>query len=71
MLYFTLEKHKSAKASGALPRTPLGELTGPQDPLAGFKPILYLVVFFIDPKLYANIVIHSLLNEDLHPSDKK
>ena len=28
-LYFTLDKHKSAKASGAQPRTPLGELTAP------------------------------------------
>ena len=37
---------KSAKASGTLPPTPLGELTSlPPDPLAGFKQILCLVVF--------------------------
>ena len=64
---------KSAKASGAPPRAPAGGgYSAPAIPLAGFKPILCLVVFFIGPiKLYANIVIASLLNENLHPSDKK
>ena len=42
---------KSAEASGAPSRTPLRELTAPPppDPLAGFKPILCLVVFFVGP----------------------
>ena len=73
MLYFTLEKHKKClKASGAQPQTPLGSSQRSPDLLAGFKPILCLVVFFIGPNcMYANIVIPSLLNEDLHPSDKK
>ena len=39
----------AAKASGAQPRTPLGELAALPQPPAGFKPILCLVVFFIGP----------------------
>ena len=46
---------KSAKASGAMPRW--GAYSAPPNPLAGFKPILCLVVFLIGPKLYANIAI--------------
>ena len=62
---------KSAKASGALLRTPLGKLTAlPQTPYwiyTNFTPICS----FHRSQLYANIVIPSLLNEDLHPLDKE
>ena len=63
---------KSAKASEAPPGPPLGELTAlPPNTLAGFKPILCLVVFFIGPNCMRISLFLSLLNEDLHPSDKK
>ena len=73
MLYFTLEKHKKCQSfRGSAPYPAGGGDSAPRNPLAGFKPTLcLLVVFFIGPKLYANIVIPSLLNEDLHQSDKK
>ena len=49
-LYLPSRNKKSAEASGAPPRTQLGELTAPPpDPLAGFKPILCLLVFFVGP----------------------
>ena len=41
MLHFTLEKHKKEPDGGAQ--------SAPPDPLAGFKPILCLVVVFIGP----------------------
>ena len=72
MLYFTLEKHKKCQSFLCSAPDPAREAhSAPPDPLAGFKPILCLVVFFIGPTLYANIVIPSLLNEDLHPTHKK
>ena len=40
---------KNAKASGAPPRTPLGERWLDWNPLAGLKPILCLIVCFIGP----------------------
>ena len=43
---FYPEKQKSAKASGALPLSQRYAHSAPPDPLAGFKPILCLVVFF-------------------------
>ena len=50
MLYFTLEKHKKCLSyRGFAPDPTAGAHSAPPDPLAGFKPILCLVVFFIGP----------------------
>ena len=50
MLYFTLKRYKSAKASGAPPRTIGGGTPStPANSLAGIRPILCLIVFFIGP----------------------
>ena len=50
MLYFTLEKHKKCLSfRGFAPDTARGAHSAPPDPLAGFKLVLGLVVFFIDP----------------------
>ena len=48
-LYLPSRNIKCAEASGAPPRTPRGSSQRPPDPLAGFKPILCLVVFFVGP----------------------
>ena len=47
-----------------------GAHSAPTGPLAGFRPILCLVVFFISPNCMQYIVIPSILTEDLHLSDK-
>ena len=48
MLYFTLEKHKKCLSFRGSAPDPAGEAhSAHPDPLAGFKPILCLVVFFI------------------------
>ena len=44
-----LRKIKSAKAPGLSPKPTGGAHSAPADPLAGFKPILCLVVFLIGP----------------------
>ena len=63
---------KSAKASGAKPRTPLGGAhSAPANPLGGFKPILCLVVFFMGPNGMRISLSPQLLSEGLHLSDKK
>ena len=50
MLYFTLEKHKKVNSfRGSAPDPAGGAHSAPPDSLAGFKPILCLVVFFIGP----------------------
>ena len=58
MLYFTLEKHKKelilsglrpGSIPGSAPDPSGGTHSAPPDPLAGFKPVLCLVVFFIGP----------------------
>ena len=50
MLYFTLEKHKKCLSfRGCAPDPAGGAHSTPPNPLAGFKPILCLVVFFIGP----------------------
>ena len=72
MLYFTLEKHKKCWSfQGSAPDPDAGAYSAPPDPLAGFKPILCLVVFFTGPNCMQYMVIPSLLNEDLRPSKKK
>ena len=50
VLYFTLEKHKKRKSFwGFAPDPAGGAHSAFPDPLAGFKPILCLVVFFVGP----------------------
>ena len=50
MLYFTLEKHKNSLSfRGSAPDPAWGAHSALPDPLAGFKPILSLIVFFIGP----------------------
>ena len=50
-LYFTLEKHKKCWSfRGSAPDSTGGAHSAPPDSLAGFKPILCLVVFFVGPK---------------------
>ena len=50
MLYFTLEKHTKCKSfRDSAPDLAGGAHSAPPDPLAGFKPILCLVVFFMGP----------------------
>ena len=53
----SIKSVKAAPAGGAHSALP--------DPLARFKPVLYLVVFFISLNSMRYIVIPSLLNEDL------
>ena len=48
MLYFTVEKQKKCYSfRGSAPYSAGGAHSAPRNPLAGFKPILCLVVFFI------------------------
>ena len=49
MLYFTLEKQKVLKRPGLCPGPRWGSSERSPRPLAGFKPILCLDIFFIGP----------------------